>query len=163
MPRGVGHLGLGIGLGLELGQLFIVARIFELIKPAAIVAMRCEGSPVIVDGHASLNFGAASMPRLFLVGCARLSPTYRSPIAGKWQQSASGNCNCSTESCIHSAWTSACPTLLLPRSGSHQRFVDRWKTSWPMNCSCHVSHSLLRVFRFGPWYLISCTALKLNV
>jgi len=39
MPSGVGHR--GIGLGLEPGQLFIVARIFELIKLAAIVAMRC--------------------------------------------------------------------------------------------------------------------------
>lgn len=41
---------------------------------------------------------AASMPRLFLLGCLRLFPTYRSPIAGKWQQSASGNCNCNTKS-----------------------------------------------------------------
>lgn len=40
------QVGLAIGklaLGLELGQQqpFIVARIFELIKPAAIVAMHC--------------------------------------------------------------------------------------------------------------------------
>jgi len=42
---GVGRLGLvghrEIALGFEPGQLFIVARIFELIKPTAIVAMRC--------------------------------------------------------------------------------------------------------------------------
>jgi len=45
-----------------------------------------------------------------------------------------------------SAWTPACPILLLSRSGSNQRIVDRWKTSWPMNCSCQVltlSHTLL--------------------
>jgi len=46
----VGRLGLvghrEIALGFEPGQLFIVARIFELIKPTAIVAMRCVSAAV---------------------------------------------------------------------------------------------------------------------
>ncbi|EDW42023.1 GM24243 [Drosophila sechellia] len=81
MPSRVGQR--GIGLGLEPGQLFIVARIFELIKPAAIVAMRCKGPQLIVYGHASLNFGGSfDAPSLSL----RLSTSLSNlSFSDRWQ------------------------------------------------------------------------------
>lgn len=86
--------------------------------------------------------GGAYSPRLFSVSKSHLFLTYQSAITRKWPQSAPGSCNSDWPTRTRSCRAIFCVFFFAKGSGSNQRIVDRWKTSWPMNC-CYQALTLV--------------------